>query len=532
MPATPTTNSDDEETPLVASASRMTSSLRYSYGSPSMRQGKIVAVKQRAHHISNRLRWITNGTGLLCVFLFSGIIFGWAPLKLMLQREGQYSGLCDGSEDVGVVDGGEDTLPPPCVAQTVRFNRIFTAAQFFLSFASLPVGFFLDHSSKVIHFSVAAALEIAGLLLLAQADYRTETEEADIPFLDNFVIGYTLLALGGGMSMMGAFPASFLLPTYQGGILAAISCLFDANSIVFAVLTPLNAAHPVTLSRSNLLTGYAVLAALLYGSLAYCWSILEKYHWKLVVATESDAAQNDTLTAVEVVSLLDEQGENTNESMDAHARRIQVHGFHNKTLQQQLCTLDFLVVLVFASVQMLRSNFYIETVNELLLNVDPTAAVKYTHIFSFVLPLGVLFVPLIDGTVKKIGVVNTLHFTNIMGTVFGIFLLIPTLWAQTLNFIIFTGFRAFLYATLNTFIALTFGVSTMGRVIGAAFTTAAIVTLIQYPAATLAEDDYGGDFTVVNTMFLLAGMIIPGGLAWYYDRVVRSTPATTQATLY
>ena len=211
MPATPTTNSDDEETPLVASASRMTSSLRYSYGSPSMRQGKIVAVKQRVHHISNRLRWITNGTGLLCVFLFSGIIFGWAPLKLMLQREGQYSGLCDGSEDVGVVDGGEDTLPPPCVAQTVRFNRIFTAAQFFLSFASLPVGFFLDHSSKVIHFSVAAALEIAGLLLLAQADYRTETEEAGIPFLDNFVIGYTLLALGGGMSMMGAFPASFLL---------------------------------------------------------------------------------------------------------------------------------------------------------------------------------------------------------------------------------------------------------------------------------------------------------------------------------
>lgn len=191
---------DNEETPLVrpgqirhatTSTTGRSLSLRYSYGSPSLRQ-RIVAVQQHPKTISMTLRWCTNGVGLLCVFLFSGIVFGWAPFKLMLQREGQYRGLC-------LADDDDDATP--CVEQMVRFNRIFTAAQFFLSFASLPVGFFVDHASKVTHYVVAATLVVSGLLLLAHADYRMATLD-DIPTLDNFLIGYTLLALGGGMAMM------------------------------------------------------------------------------------------------------------------------------------------------------------------------------------------------------------------------------------------------------------------------------------------------------------------------------------------
>jgi hypothetical protein len=203
---------DNEETPLVRPAAHQygltTSSLRYSYGSPSLGRTPIVAVQQHAKKISMNLRWLTNGTGLLCVFLFSGIVFGWAPFKLMLQREGQYNGLCTtttvmdptiSSSGTSITSSNTEASSPPCVEQMVRFNRIFTSAQFFLSFASLPVGFFVDHASKVTHYAVAASLVIIGLLLLAHADYVDVT---DIPLLDNFLIGYTLLALGGGMAMM------------------------------------------------------------------------------------------------------------------------------------------------------------------------------------------------------------------------------------------------------------------------------------------------------------------------------------------
>ena len=37
---------------------------------------------------------ILVGLALSSTLLFSGLIFGWAPLQLVLQREGQYSKLC------------------------------------------------------------------------------------------------------------------------------------------------------------------------------------------------------------------------------------------------------------------------------------------------------------------------------------------------------------------------------------------------------------------------------------------------------
>jgi hypothetical protein len=72
------------------------------------------------------------------------------------------------------------------------------------------------------------------------------------------------------------------------------------------------------------------------------------------------------------------------------------------------------------------------------------------------LPVGIIFVPLIEVTVRRFGIVQTLHFTNALGIVFGSLLLVPSLYVQAFNFLIFTCFRAYLYATLNTFIALTF----------------------------------------------------------------------------
>ena len=44
--------------------------------------------------IPTSLRWVTNASSLLSALLFTGIIFGWAPLKLILLREGQYQELC------------------------------------------------------------------------------------------------------------------------------------------------------------------------------------------------------------------------------------------------------------------------------------------------------------------------------------------------------------------------------------------------------------------------------------------------------
>ena len=79
-----------------------------------------------------------------------------------------------------------------------RLNAIFTLAQFFLSFASLPIGFLLDIAPKPFHFAIAGILEMTGLVLFSISDSDSDR--------DYFLLGYSLLAVGGCMTMLGAFP--------------------------------------------------------------------------------------------------------------------------------------------------------------------------------------------------------------------------------------------------------------------------------------------------------------------------------------
>ena len=123
----------------------------YFYGSPNFsvrNTGRLSHRPTSSPKISNRLRWTVNGLAMTACFLFSGILFGWAPLKMILIREGQFRGTCAYND------------PDPCSNQLVEFNFIFTIAQFCLNLASLPVGFFLDYASKILHFTLAGLLTV------------------------------------------------------------------------------------------------------------------------------------------------------------------------------------------------------------------------------------------------------------------------------------------------------------------------------------------------------------------------------------
>ena len=478
-------------------------SINYSYvGSPLTNQQKRRVARQRSS-IPRRLRLVTNTAALLSNFLFSGIIFGWAPLKLILLREGQFGELCD-----------DNNAHTHCVEQMDRFNLIFTWAQFILSFASLPAGFFLDHAPKPLHYIFAATFQIGGLLLFGISD----SSERNF-----FVLSYSLMALGGCLTMLGSFPASFLIPEHQPAILAAISCLFDASSIVFTIFLRLHVYNDVLFSRQHLFGGLAAVGGLVYGSLVYSWWQLEQRNWTAVIEEEEEERMNEQASTTNHDQ--DDQGgdrrsSRTTATSHHHMQRIQQLGIHDWPLQRQLYTFEFLLVVLFAAVHMLRCNFYLETVNELLISYGDDENAFYANIFSFVLPAGIVFVPVIEFTVRRFGAVGTLHVTNGLGVLFGLLLLVPSLPVQAINFGIFACFRAFLYATLNTFIAFSFGVRTMGRVIGSTFTTAALFTLLQYPAAAVAERV--DEFMPINVV-MLAVCVVPIGLAMGYESSLKVT---------
>ena len=66
------------------------------------------------------------------------------------------------------------------------------------------------HSQAKKSVCVAAVVEIGGLVLLALADSES---------FDVFIPGMIMIAAGGLMTMLSAFPISFRFPQYQPAIL-------------------------------------------------------------------------------------------------------------------------------------------------------------------------------------------------------------------------------------------------------------------------------------------------------------------------
>jgi LAT3 family solute carrier family 43 protein 3 len=94
---------------------------------------------------------------LTSCLLFSGILFGWAPLVLMLKREGFFASLCEPDEST-------------CAAQDNRLNLIYTLGATTTTLVGFPAGLLLDAVGPIVTTALAAVVEVAGLIIIALSD--------------------------------------------------------------------------------------------------------------------------------------------------------------------------------------------------------------------------------------------------------------------------------------------------------------------------------------------------------------------------
>lgn len=458
--------------------------------------------------------------------LLTGLVFGWAPLLLLLQEEGQYGELCEPEES-------------SCVAQENKLNLMFAVASVAMNAGALPIGIFLDYLGPRVATACAALVEITGIVLLALADSQT---------FDVFVPAYLLIAFGGCITMMSSFPASFLIMQYQTAILAAISCLFDGSSVVFLVLYTIDERFGAT--RQQLFLGLAVVAAVIYLLLLVLWGINERHlHDKSAKIGDGEVEVGYSLDdvivpAVRVVSPPSSNGKAANgsassaEALLANTRSNagdsygtangegKTHPSNSSNLEnqallpretdseafslvdvpmtRQMRSFEFAYILIFAAVQVLRATIYIGTANKLLDNYgDSEHGFVYTKIFSVVLPVGFVFVPAIDHLVETRGLALSLLFTTILGALYSLLTLVPSLPLQCLTMFVFTAFRAFLYAVMSAFTAKTFGLANLGSLMGVIFSISSIVSLAEYPAVYASNSYFDGDLTYLNALSLV-----------------------------
>mmetsp|Transcript_7524 Transcript_7524/g.19396 ORF Transcript_7524/g.19396 Transcript_7524/m.19396 type:complete len:525 (+) Transcript_7524:421-1995(+) len=484
--------------------------------------------------------------GMLSVFCFSGILLGWAPFMHALLSEGQFSELCHGHTNE-TARGKKLGL---CDEQVNMLNLIFTLGSAMISACSLPCGVFLDAFGPRAAVFVSLLFELSGLVLLAFANSKS---------FDVFIPGVLSIAIGGLMTMLAAFPISFRFPKYQAAILATISCLFDASSLIFALFNYAKEFY----SRQQLMLGFAVFCAIVYTTVIACWSATMPPIEDLSDGLHGSAEDGDVVddrwsgSVQEQRQLLVVGGGDDATSVGGDNRRASIGGrsFESSagdgdadsggptappvladdaplahwTIYEQLWSFEFRFLVAFGSVQMLRANAYIGF-NDALLAHDGDDVVChgwYTSVFGWVLPASIVFIPLIDWSIRWFGVGGTLHITNVWGMIYGGLVLVDSLEVQLATFAVFVGFRAFLYATMSTFTAQNFGLATLGTVTGTFFTTSAVVALLQYPLQWMTTTQFGDDPRVSS--IILVSLCIPLGLlvAWFQARTSRQRSRRT-----
>uniref|UniRef100_K3WGI7 Major facilitator superfamily (MFS) profile domain-containing protein n=1 Tax=Globisporangium ultimum (strain ATCC 200006 / CBS 805.95 / DAOM BR144) TaxID=431595 RepID=K3WGI7_GLOUD len=461
--------------------------------------------------------------------LLAGIIWGWAPLLLMLQDEKQYFELCS-SSDTPNGNGSSSSMHsnessvPTCDAQENKLNLVYAIASVVLNAVAPAVGFLLDHIGPKFSVALAGCLEVSGLVLLALADSQS---------FDVFIPAYSLVAVGGIMTLMASFPASFLIMSHQTLILAAINCLMDGSSVVFLVLYTIK--NHTSLTRQELLGSLAVLATANYIALVALWHVnesalrrpvegedvastqesttSENYEEHCTSVVEAPSFRPVTLTDCEygvegsMASTLERQGP-PQSPIGATATPNLMH----MPIRQQLRTFEFAYVVAFAAVHGMRITLYIGTTNKLLENYGDREYHNslFTKIFSIVLPLGFLFVPAVDHIVEHKGLLVSLFFTSGLGLVYNALALVRNLYVQCVTFFLFTGFRVLLFTVLSCFTAKTFGLATMGSLMGIIFSLGAIVNLLEYPAVYVSNTYFDGDLSLVYGLtLLLCVLLIP-----------------------
>lgn len=393
--------------------------------------------------------WCIVCLGLVSTFLFSGLIFGWAPLQVLLEEDGVYRSRCSIEQ-------------PLCTDRSSRMVFLYTMGQMAAVFGGAPLGFLVDRCGPQLCSFIAAVCVPAGLLLLSIAEDTTDS--ADV--FDVFLVAVIVVGFGGCSLLVACMKLPFLVaPRHLPFVMTACNCLFDASSVIFLGLYRLYASSG--LGRREIFAGYSCLAFFLCSALALSWT----------------GRPNSRLRAV---SRAESARPSEGPGVSAKPR------LHGLPFARQLRSFEAAFALTFLALQLFRSNSYLGTNKDLLTMLgDAKTGNTFAQIFAASLPASTIFVPLISCILRRGGFFYTIMLTNTLGVVWNVVALVPSLQLQVVAFAAFTNFRALLYSAYFTYLAHTFGSRTSGSMHAVLVSGAAVFSFLIWPCADFSRRQFG-----------------------------------------
>ncbi|KAG7664286.1 uncharacterized protein J8A68_002201 [[Candida] subhashii] len=430
-------------------------------------------------------RLLQCGCAIFWCLLAGGPIFGFAALKPVLINEQIYEDVCysNSSTDIMIISNNYNKVVAKCMEQDLKLNFMFTVAAMLTNVTALLIGRILD-----IYGPKVCGLIGSALLYLACFSFIFSKK---VTFIDPYLIGYGLLALGGPFVYISSFQLSNSFPKKSGTILALISGAFDASSAIFLIYRIIYTNSKGTFTLEKFFGVYLIVPTFI--------TILEIF----IMPTESyHTSPNNTLcindqenvghaisppsSGSEITSLLepssnpmphhDSLGDSLMQPYAEEGEEILVVNsggifgiLHGYSWQYQLRTYWFILICLFSIIQMLRLNYFVATIGTQYhyLFGSVQSAEKINKFFDIALPLGgLLSIPFIGIFLDHYSTVVVLTWLVAMSLIIGILGLFSDYTLAVFGICLFVAFRPFFYTTISDYCAKVFGFETFGTVYG------------------------------------------------------------------
>jgi MFS family permease len=374
---------------------------------------------------------------------------------------------------------------------------MFVVATFFSFLGPLLLGVVLDHYGPRVCSVISVALITIGSFLFSISSRN------DLPL---FVPGLCLIALGGPGEQSAIIHLSNLFPTWKATATAVITGSFQLSFTVFLVFHQLWKHYQY--SYVDLFRGYSVLcliniviSLLMWPDAPYAFDeefkeLEEELHHEI---------EQPHLGPIRLPSVfIHHEAYQKVKRNDIIPNRIvavskPAPSLKDASLQEQIFSPEFMYLTFFFLTNAFWVNFYIGTFDLQiadLQHLEPAEAQTYAQLFTLIITLGVIAIPLIGATMDFVGFPVTSSVTIAAGIVWSILQQIPNAWALLTSFIAYATFRTFFYTFFFAYLADTFGFKYFGVLAGVVFVLGGVISFLQYPLAELGS----GSCTSVNVI--------------------------------
>lgn len=387
---------------------------------------------------------------------------------------------------------------------------------------AIVVGFVLDKYGPRISGIVGSVVIFVATLVLSNA--------ALLPG-DPWLVGYSLLAVGGPFVFISSFHLSNTFVQYSGTILALLTGAFDASSAVFLGFRISYENSGISLSQ--LFSIYTIVPIFILLAEVFVMpqtSYKSDESFASVVSTSAGHMEAEEQALLEDADLTNYTGRRSSfisnrGSFLSRRRPSLVHeaptpqnlaqygSLKGLTARQQLATNWAFLIIVFTTLQMLRINYFVATINsQYTYLLGHEQAQKINGIFDYLLPLGgVLAIPMIGFVLDHMSLVGSWTTVVTLSLTLGALNLVAKPWAAYINVFLFVLYRPLYYTAVSDYAAKIFGFKTFGTVYGVVICISGLFNILQSVLDRLTKQTFHLNPSPVNTILL--GATAVSGLA-------------------